>query len=447
MKQKKSFFLRRKTRTYQLIILGFLVLILLGAFLLTLPAATNSHTSTSFIDALFTSVSATCVTGLVVKDTATHWSMFGQLVILIMIQIGGMGVVTIAIAFIRLSGRQIGLWERSTMQETIGAPRIRGIVRLTAFIVRTSFIIELLGACLLMPRFIQDFGFPKAIWYSIFHSISAFCNVGFDLMGIRGPFSSFTSYQGNYYVNAIIILLIVIGGIGFVTWEDIKINKFRFHHYTIQSKIILTTSLLLIFIPAAFLFALEFNELPLHERIIASLFQSVTTRTAGFNTADLTIMDESGSLLMIILMLIGGSPGSTAGGMKTTTIAVLFLSALTVFNKKNDVEAVNRRLSEETVRSAGAILFIYLVFFITGAIIISKVEGLPLITCLFETASAIGTVGLTLGITSFLSAPSKIVLMVLMFFGRIGCLTIIYATVPGNDNKLSRLPLEKVAIG
>ena len=447
MKQKRSFFIRRKTRTYQLIIMGFLVLILLGALLLMLPIASNAHKATGFIDALFTSVSATCVTGLVVKDTAVHWSMFGQLIILIMIQIGGMGVVTVALSFILLSGRQIGLWERSTMQESIGAPRIRGIVRLTAFIIKTSLIIELLGACLLLPLFIRDFGFPKAIWYSIFHSISAFCNAGFDLMGIRGPFSSFTSYQGSYYLNIIVITLIVVGGIGFVTWEDIKENRFNFRHYSIQSKLILITSALLIFIPAAFLFIFEFSYLPLHERIIASLFQSVTTRTAGFNTADLAGMDEAGSFLMIILMLIGGSPGSTAGGMKTTTIAVLFLSALTVFNKKSDVEAINRRLSEDTVRSAGAILFIYLVFFICGAIIISKVEDLPLITCLFETASAIGTIGLTLGITSFLSVPSKIVLMVLMFFGRIGCLTIIYAAVPGNDNKTSRLPLEKVAIG
>ena len=447
MKKKKSVFNTKKTRTYQLIILGFLLLILFGALLLMLPVANNAHMHTEFVDALFTSVSATCVTGLVVKDTAIHWSMFGQLVILIMIQIGGMGVVTITMAFIALSGKQIGLWERSTMQESIGAPRIRGIVRLTSFIIKTSFFIELIGACLLFPQFLKDVGPLKAVWYSIFHSISAFCNAGFDLMGIRGPFSSFTSYQGNYYVNIVIMSLIVIGGIGFVTWDDIKTNKLRFKHYSIQSKIILVTSLLLIFVPALFLFVFEFRSLPLPERIISSLFQSVTTRTAGFNTADLNMMDESGSLLMIILMLIGGSPGSTAGGMKTTTIAVLFLSALTVFNKKNDVEAVNRRLSEDTVRSAGAILFIYLVLFITGAIIISKVEDLPLITCLFETASAIGTVGLTLGITSFLSVPSKIVLMILMFFGRIGCLTIIYAAVPADSNNNARLPLEKVAIG
>ena len=447
MLKKRNEFKQQRAKTYHYIIGGFLLLILVGAILLSMPFSSTDNMNTPFIDSLFTSVSATCVTGLVVTDTATHWSLFGQILILIMIQIGGMGVVTITMAFIALSGKQIGLWERSTMQESIGAPRIRGIVRLTSFIIKTSFFIELIGACLLFPQFLKDVGPLKAVWYSIFHSISAFCNAGFDLMGIRGPFSSFTSYQGNYYVNIVIMSLIVIGGIGFVTWDDIKTNKLRFKHYSIQSKIILVTSLLLIFVPALFLFVFEFRSLPLPERIISSLFQSVTTRTAGFNTADLNMMDESGSLLMIILMLIGGSPGSTAGGMKTTTIAVLFLSALTVFNKKNDVEAVNRRLSEDTVRSAGAILFIYLVFFITGAIIISKVEDLPLITCLFETASAIGTVGLTLGITSFLSVPSKIVLMILMFFGRIGCLTIIYAAVPADSNNNARLPLEKVAIG
>ena len=447
METKLNLFKTRKARTYQVIILSFLSLILVGAVLLCLPISSQAGIFTSFIDALFTAVSATCVTGLVVKDTATYWSLFGQLVILIMIQIGGMGVITVAIGIVRASGRKIGLWERSTMQEIMGASRMGGIIRLVGFIIKGAVAIEIIGVLLLMPVFCRDFGAVKGIWYSVFHSISAFCNAGFDLMGIRGPFSSFTSYRSDLLLNAVIISLIIIGGIGFMTWNDIREYKFKFKRYSLQSKIIFITSLILILIPAAYFFFFEYRYLPLSQRILPSLFQSVTTRTAGFNTSDLNMMDESGNFLMIILMLIGGSPGSTAGGMKTTTIAVLLLSAFTVFARKNDVQAMQRRISNETVRNAGAILFMYLVLFILGAMIISKVDDLPFIPCLFETASAIGTVGLTMGITTVISLPSKLILMILMFFGRVGGLTLIYAALPSDEGRSARMPLAKVTVG
>ena len=433
--------------SFQVIILSFFCLILVGTFLLMLPISSQARCFTSFPDAMFTAVSATCVTGLVVKDTATYWSLFGQIVILTLIQIGGMGVITIGLAIMRASGKKIGLWQRSTMQESISAPQVGGIVRLTGFILKMSAIIELAGAVLLAPVFIKDFGVPKGIWYAIWHSVSAFCNAGFDLMGVREQFSSLTTYSSNAYLNTVIMLLIIIGGIGFLVWEDVGKYRHQIKKYSMQSKVVLLTSLILIVIPAVYFFFYEYEDLRMGDRILSSIFQSVTTRTAGFNTQDLAAMDESGTAIMIFLMLIGGSPGSTAGGMKTSTVAVLFLAAITVFSRRNDVQCFKRRLSDEAVRNAGAILFMYLVLYLTSGIIISRTESLPLLTCLFETGSAVGTVGLTLGITSKLSLLSRIILMVLMFLGRVGGLTLIYAALPSGENSNSRMPLEKITVG
>ena len=329
---KKS---HRHFTSFQVIILGFFSVILLGSLLLMLPFSTRDGQGASFADGLFTATSAVCVTGLIVRDTATYWSEFGQAIILTLIQIGGMGVVTIAVAIAVASGRKIGLMQRSTMQEAISAHQVGGIVRLTKFILKTSISIELLGALLLAPVFCKDFGIFKGLWYSVFHSISAFCNAGFDLIGVREPFSSLTSYASNPIVNFTIMALIITGGLGFVTWADIKKNKFHFRKYNMQSKVILTVTAGLLIFPAIYFFFCEFSNLPIGERILSSLFQSVTPRTAGFNTVDLTLLTETGLMIMIILMLIGGSPGSTAGGMKTTTVAVLFSSALAVFRKQD----------------------------------------------------------------------------------------------------------------
>ena len=433
--------------SFQVIIISFFCLILVGTLLLMLPISSRQRCVTSFPDAMFTAVSATCVTGLVVKDTATYWSLFGQAVILTLIQIGGMGVITIGLAIIRASGRKIGLWQRSTMQESISAPQVGGIVKLTGFILKTSLIIELIGAALLAPVFCKDFGILKGIGYAVFHSVSAFCNAGFDLLGIRGHFSSLTSYHSNIYLNIVIMVLIITGGIGFLVWHDIGTHKHHLKKYSMQSKVVLLTSAVLIVLPAVYFFFCEYEDASFGNRMIYSVFQSVTTRTAGFNTTDLAAMEESGTAVMIILMLVGGSPGSTAGGMKTSTLAVLFLSAITVFSRRNDVQCFKRRISEETVRSAGAVLFMYLVLFFTSGVIISRTEGLPLLTCLFETGSAIGTVGLTLGITSTLSGISRAILMALMFFGRVGGLTLIYAAVPSSESSKIKLPLEKITVG
>lgn len=269
---------------------------------------TRDGQGASFLDALFTSTSAVCVTGLVLHDTASYWSMFGQAVILFLIQIGGMGVVTVSVAVAIFSGRKISLMQRSTMRESISAPQVGGIVRMTEFILKTVFLVELLGAVAMAPVFVRDFGFLKGVWYAMFHSISAFCNAGFDLIGIRSPFSSLTTYASQPVINLTIMALIIVGGIGFLTWEDVKRNRLHFSRYRMQSKVILVTTAVLIAAPAAWFFFFEFSELPLGTRLLSALFQSVTPRTAGFNTADLTKMTEAGQMLMIVLMLIVALP-------------------------------------------------------------------------------------------------------------------------------------------
>ena len=417
-----------------------------------LPVSSVNKGGTSFLDALFTATSATCVTGLVVHDTATYWSVFGQIVILLMIQIGGMGVVTISVALATISRKRIGLMQRSTMQESIAAPSIGGIVRMARFILKAAIMIELIGAILLMPVFCKEFGAGRGIWYSLFHSISAFCNAGFDLMGDKGAFSSLTGYGRNGLVNIVIIGLIIIGGIGFLTWDDIRRNKFRFKAYRMQSKVILVMTVILILAPFFYFFFGELSRqvwgnMSFGERIWAAAFQAVTPRTAGYNTIDLTRLSETGQAIMILLMLIGGSPGSTAGGMKTTTIAVMFMTAFGVFHRRAETECFGRRIEENTVKFAATIMLMYLTLFLAGGFLISCIENLPMGICLFEAASAIGTVGLTLGLTPTLGTLSRIILIILMYLGRVGGLTLVFAAFSINERGMSKFPREKITVG
>ena len=436
----------------QMIIFGFILVNLMGCLLLMLPSSTVEKVGTSFSDALFTSTSAICVTGLVIHDTASYWSMQGQLIIMVLIQIGGMGVITAASAIAILSGKKIGLMQRSTMQESISATQVGGIVRLTGFTLRAMLAIELLGAICMAPVFCEEFGMKKGVWYAVFHSVSAFCNAGFDLMGVNQPFSSLTGFNGNTTINLAIMALIVIGGIGFLTWDDIWHHRLHFHKYRLQSKVILTVTILLILLPALYFYFYEFGraewtDLSEKERILASAFQSVTPRTAGFNTVDLNRMSEPSQLIMILLMLIGGSPGSTAGGFKTTTLAVLLLTSFAVFFRKEDVQCFGRRIPSETVKNAATILFLYMSLFLLGGVVISCVDQVPLMGALFETSSAIGTVGLSLGLTPQLSLFSHMLLILLMFWGRVGGLTLIFAVVSGHRFTKSKLPQEKITIG
>ena len=292
--------LKRKLTSFQIIILGFSGVILFGTFLLMLPFSSRSGLATPFSDALFTSTSAVCVTGLIIHDTATYWSAFGQFVILLLIQIGGMGVITIAASFAMISGRKISLMQRSTMQEAISAPKVGGIVRLTGFIVRVTLVMELLCAAVMAPVFCRDFG-KKGLWMALFHSVSAFCNAGFDLLGVRTPFSSLTSYAANPVINFTIMFLIVFGGIGFLTWDDIRTNRLHLRKYRMQSKVILCTTAVLLIAPAMYFYFFEFDDLTRKERLLSSLFQAVTPRTAGFNTVDLTDLSEAGQFITIAL--------------------------------------------------------------------------------------------------------------------------------------------------
>ena len=428
-------------------ILGFAGVILLGALVLMLPIASARQSWTPFHGALFTSTSAVCVTGLVVQDTGTYWSAFGQVVILLLIQIGGLGVITGAVTFLMLAGRNITLKERSAMQDAISAPAVGGIVRLTKFILKGTFLVELLGALALLPAFCRDDGL-RGIWMAVFHSVSAFCNAGFDILGRPDDlYPSLTAYAADPLVNIVIMLLIIVGGIGFLTWDDVCAHGLHLRRYRMQSKVILSATALLIVLPAVLFFLTDFAGLPIGERILVSLFQSVTPRTAGYNTVDLTEMSDTSQAVTTLLMLIGGAPGSTAGGMKVTTLAVLIANAAAAFRRREEPRLFDRRLEHAAVRNAAAIFLLYLSLAFLGAAVISEAEGLPLGACLYETASAAGTVGLTLGLTPQLGMFSQGILILLMFFGRVGGLTLIYAAFSGHDLSYARYPKEMITVG
>ena len=429
---------KKKMSSFEMIAFGFAGVILLGALILMLPISSSARVVTPFDKTLFTATSAVCVTGLVVVDTGSYWSAFGQAVILLLIQTGGLGVITVVASFSMVSGRKISLMQRSTMQDAISAPKVGGIVRLTKFILQGTFLIELIGAVLMLPVFCRDYGW-KGIWMSVFHSVSAFCNAGFDILGTADQtFPSLTGYIANPLINLVIMLLIVIGGIGFLTWDDFCTNKWNLKRYRLQSKIILVTTAVLILLPAMFFFLSDFAGFSVGKRILASLFQSVTLRTAGFNTS---------KAIMILMMLIGGSPGSTAGGMKTTTIAVLILNAFATFGRESETEVFGRRFDNTVVKNAATIAILYFFLFFAGGIAISQIEQAALSDCLFETASAVGTAGLTLGITTKLGLVSHLILVVLMYLGRVGGLTLIYAAISVKIQSGAKRPLDKITVG
>lgn len=451
MKIKKG--IKKDISPMKLILGGYCMIILIGAILLALPIASRTGESTPFSDCFFTATSATCVTGLIRYDTYTHWTLFGQLVIIGLIQIGGVGFMTIAILVMVLAKRKISLSQRAIMQDSISAPQLGGIVKMTKFIALGTAAIELLGAVLLSFSFIPKFGAAKGIYFSLFHSISAFCNAGFDLMGgTTGECSSLTGMADDWYVNIIIMSLIVIGGLGFFVWRDLGNKKFRFSRLTLQSKMVLSLSIGLVFGGALILFLLEngheaYAGMSLSEKIQASLFQSVTARTAGFNTVDFTAMTEGGIFFMICLMYVGGSTGSTAGGMKTTTFWVLCVSIFTTFKRKKNIEAFGRRMEENITRTASCVFMIYLLLTVSSAVIISALENIPILTVLFETVSAMATVGVTMGITSELGMISKWIIIFLMICGRVGSITMLLAFSSEKKVTNSRLPLEKIQIG
>lgn len=436
------------TRT---IALGFLIIILIGTFLLMLPASSADGRAKDFLSALFTATSATCVTGLVVVDTYAGWSVFGKAVLLVLIQVGGLGFMTIGVFVAVLMKRNIGLKERGILQESMNTLQIGGIVRLVKKITIGTFLIEGIGAVLLSIRFVPRLGWLEGICNGIFHSISAFCNAGFDLMGKEEEYSSLVAFSGDYLVNITVMLLIVIGGIGFLVWDDLQKKKFRFKEYRLHTKLVLTVTASLILGGALLIYLLEKDglmaDMGAGESILASLFASVTARTAGFNTIDIGKMSAGSKLVTIVLMFIGGSPGSTAGGVKTTTFAVMLIFVWANLRNSHGSNVFGRRLEEEEIRKASIVVTINLLLAVGAAIILCALQDLPTEDILLEVFSAIGTVGMSAGITRDLSSLSRVVIILLMYCGRIGSMTFALSFTERKKVAPVQLPAEKIIIG
>lgn len=434
----------------QIITLSFATVTLIGALLLTLPISSRSG-EVSFIDALFTSTSASCVTGLAVGDTYSMWSPFGQAIILALIQIGGIGIITLAMYVLSMVHAKVKMKNIFVLQESMGASSLGGLAKMTKFIIAGVLLQEVVGAILLMPVLIPDFGVVKGIAYSFFHSVSAFCNAGFDLMSANGG-SSLCAYSGNLYFNIVISLLIIFGGLGFFVWLDLLKCRFRFSKFALHTKIVVVTTLLLLFGGAILFFVLFYDSeaasgMTLFEKCIASFFQSSTARTAGFYTVDLARIGGAAQMLLIVLMLVGGSSCSTAGGIKTTTAAVVLLFVRSIFRGKEDVECFGRRIGKSVLRTAIAVLVLYLCLALVCGIAISAIEDADIMVCMFEAFSAIATVGLSLSLTPTLTVASKVILIILMFIGRVGGITVLLSLSGKNGDNAYRYPEENVTVG
>ena len=439
---------RWKLSTYQILVLGFAGIILGGALLLMTPLASRDGSNLGFIDALFTATSAVCVTGLVVVDTGTYFSVFGQMVVLALIQVGGLGVMTVATLVAVLSGKKINLKERLLIQEATNQLDLAGVVRLTLYIIRATLFIELLGGTILAVRWFQDFG-TQGIYFGYWHAVSAFCNAGFDLFG---EFRSITGYVNDFTVNSAIAALIVVGGIGFPVVADLW-NCRQSHRFSLHTKIVLMTTLVLIILGACLIFVAEYSNdktlgaLPLEGKVLASGFQSITTRTAGYNTLDIGALREGTLFAMVFLMFIGASPSSMGGGVKTTTAAILFISLVGSITGKRDPQAFERQIPQQTVYKAFTIVTISVMLISLVTLAMSFTEQVPLFSLLFEVTSAFGTVGLSTGITPKLSDCGKVLITLTMFAGRVGTLTLLMALALRPRKERLKYPEGKIIIG
>lgn len=435
----------------QTIALGFLLIIVVGTLLLMLPISSKDGGCTGFLNAFFTATSSTCVTGLVVVDTYTNWSLFGQVIILLLIQIGGLGFITIGVCFSIFLKRRIGLKERNLIQESMNTLQIGGTVRLVLKIVRYALIFEGVGALFLMIRFIPQFGVAEGIWYGVFHSVSAFCNAGFDLMGKIEPYSSLTLYADDVLVNVVIMALIVTGGIGFIVWDDISNHKWKVKEYMLHTKIVLAMSAVLILLGSVCFYLFECQNLASLDakgQVLASVFGAVTPRTAGFNTIDTASYTEATRMLNVVLMFIGGSPGSTAGGIKTTTMVVILLYVWSALRNKNGLNIFGRRMDEDSIKKAATVFFINLLLAVVFSLVMAGLEKtLPLSDIFMEVFSAIGTVGISTGITRDVTVVSKYILIFLMYCGRIGSMSFALSFTEKKHSAPVKLPVERITIG
>jgi trk system potassium uptake protein TrkH len=417
---------KKRVNTSRRIAAGFLLIILIGALILMLPISSKERVVTPFLTALFTTTSATCVTGLTLVDTGAYYSLFGQAVILILIQFGGLGFMTIFTTAFIATNKQIGLRNRMTIAQSLGVESLEGVVRLVKLVLKATLIFEAIGAAVLAIRFIPQFGILRGLWYSVFHSVSAFCNAGFDVLG-NGD--SMMTYQSDPLVMLTLGMLVIIGGLGFVVWEDTLRAK-KPKNLSLYSKLVFIITAILFVCGAIGFFAFEksnpatIGNQSLPHKILSAIFQSITTRTAGFDSIGQANMTQESKLLSIVLMMIGGASGSTAGGVKIITVATALMTLGAVLSSKNDVIIFGRKISQRNCMYALTLVFLWMLLILIGGIIIGTVDKLPIIDVFYETASAYGTVGLTDGVTAAASLPTKILLMIYMFFGRVGIMTI-----------------------
>ena len=446
-RQKKA-----KLSSVQIIALGFFIMIGAGTALLMLPVSSQGPGGASFGDALFAATSASCVTGLVPQDTGTYWSVFGQTVLILLIQVGGLGFMSIATLFLLLLRRRLGLRQREVVVDSISYNQLGGFVPFIRLVFLGTALAEGLGAALLAIRFVPRMGWAKGIYYGVWHSVSAFCNAGFDLMGpCSGEYSSFTAYAGDPLVSLTICALILVGGTGFLVWDDLARNKLRWRRYRLQTKVVLTVNLVLTLGGGALFFFLERNNLgagkPLGEQVLCALFDAVTPRTAGFNSTDTGALTSGSLLLTIIFMFIGGSPGSTAGGVKTTTVFVILLHAFSGVRRERGANAFGRSIGDSARKKSTAVVYTNLLLALAGAVAICAIQELPAAAALFETFSAIGTAGMTMGITRDLVPASRAIIIFLMYCGRVGSISFAVALLEKKATPPVTLPREDITIG
>ncbi len=442
---------RKDLNPAQILVLGFAAVILIGGLLLNLPIASVNGVSVGFVNAIFTATSAVCVTGLAVVDTGTHWTLFGKIVILLLIQVGGLGFMTMTTTLAFVMGKKISLKSRLIMQEAFNQSNFAGIVRLTQYVMIVTLTIEGIAALILMTRFVPLYGWKTGIFYGIFHSVSAFCNAGFDLVG---DFRSLMPFVGDPIINFTIMSLIISGGLGFAVITEIVSFK-RFRKFSLHAKVVISMTIALILSGFILILLFEYNNpdtlgpLSLPNKLIAALFQSVTPRTAGFNTLDMSKYSISAQLLTIILMFIGGSPGSTAGGIKTTTFGLIIAQVMSVILGKEDTEVYKKRIPIDLINKALALFSVAMFFVLMVTMILSLTEtGHSFMELIFETTSALATVGLTLGITTSLTVPGKLLIAFTMFAGRLGPLTLITALARRQMKRSKiRYPEGKILVG
>lgn len=439
-----------KLNGIQIIILGIIAINIIGAIILTLPVSSKSGEGTNFLDALFTSASAVCVNGLVINDTGTYWSTFGQIVLIILSEVGGLGIMSFTIFIAILLGKKITLKDRLTLQSSMNTFSIQGLVKMIKYIMYVAFSVQFFGILLLSTQFVPEFGIKKGMFYSLFHSVSAFCNVGMDLFG---DFKSLTEYYSNPVIIITISILVIIGGLGFTVLIELY-NYKEIKNISVHTKMVLFISTLLIILGALLIFILEYNnpktlgDMGIFDKILNSIFASITPRTAGFNTISTEGMTKAGKIVTIMLMFIGGSPGSTAGGLKTSTFGIIIFTIISVIRGRDDTEAFGRRFSKEVVYKSFSLLIIGIMLVIAATMLLSITEyDETFISILYEATSAIGTAGLSTGVTQRLSGIGKVVIIIMMYIGRIGPFTLAFALTNNKKKTGIRYPEGRILIG